>query len=73
MDGAQLAEGSVIAPDRVPHRAVGDIDGDDVADLIWQHRTDGRVAAWPMNGTELRHGIVIAQLSGTRWVIVGPR
>jgi len=78
MRGAALVEGSVISPDRVSDlnwkiRAVGDIDGDDMPDLLWQHRTDGRVAAWLMNGTERLYGVVIAQLTDTQWEIVGPR
>ena len=78
MNGAQLVEGKVIAPERSPDpawkvRAVGDIDGDDMPDLIWQHRADGRVAAWLMNGTELRYGVVIDQVADTEWEIVGPR
>jgi hypothetical protein len=31
-------------------RAVGDMDGDGKPDLIWQHRANGQVAAWIMNG-----------------------
>ena len=78
MHGAALAEASVIPFDPVADlnwkiRAVGDLDGDDMPDLIWQHRTDGRIAAWLMNGTERLHGIVLAQLSDTQWEIVGPR
>jgi hypothetical protein len=54
-------------------RAVADMNGDDKADLIWQHRVDGRVAVWLMNGTSMVSGIVIAQLADTNWEIVGPR
>jgi hypothetical protein len=78
MQRAALVEGGLISPDRVADlnwklRAVGDINGDDMPDLIWQHRTDGRIAAWLMNGTERIYGVVIAQLADTQWEIVGPR
>jgi hypothetical protein len=53
-------------------RAVGDLNGDDMPDLIWQHRIDGRVAVWLMNGTNLISGSVIAQVADTNWEIVGP-
>jgi hypothetical protein len=73
-----LLEGSLITPAQVTDldwkiRAVGDINGDDMPDLIWQHRADGRVAAWVMNGTTMTYGIVIAQVPDTGWEIVGPR
>jgi hypothetical protein len=42
-------------------------------DLIWQHRADGRVATWLMNGTTRMSGIVFAQVADTNWEIVGPR
>ena len=54
-------------------RAVGDMNGDDLPDLIWQHRVDGRVAVWVMNGTTMTMGVVIAQVPDTGWEIVGPR
>jgi hypothetical protein len=31
-------------------RGVGDMNGDGRADLVWQHRVDGRLAGWFMNG-----------------------
>jgi subtilisin family serine protease len=34
-------------------RAVGDTNGDGFADLIWQHRTEGWLAVWLMNGTRV--------------------
>jgi hypothetical protein len=49
------------------------MNGDDKADLVWQHGVDGRVAVWLMDGTQLSAGIVIAQLADTNWQLVGPR
>ena len=34
-------------------RAVGDLNGDGRADLIWQHRRDGWLAVWFMNGSQV--------------------
>jgi hypothetical protein len=49
------------------------MNGDDLPDLIWQHRGDGRVAVWLMHGTTMMTGLVIAHVADTNWEIVGPR
>jgi hypothetical protein len=51
---------------------VADLDGDGKADIVWQN-TDGRVAAWLMNGTATRSGGDILG-SGSGWSVsaVGP-
>lgn len=53
--------------------AVSDMNGDEKPDLVWQHRVDGRIAVWLMDGTRLISGAVIAQLADTNWELVGPR
>ena len=78
MTGTAFTEAAALGPGRVADlewkiRAVGDMNGDDMPDLIWQHRVDGRVAGWVMNGTTLTSAAVIAQLADTDWEIVGPR
>jgi subtilisin len=64
--------------DRVPDanwriRAVGDIDGDGKADLIWQHTTEGLLAVWLMNGTQVTTTrlLSIDHASDLQWQIVG--
>jgi hypothetical protein len=78
MSGRRLLGAGLITPGQVTDlnwkiRAVGDLNGDDMPDLIWQHVIDGRVAAWLMNGTTLMSGNVIAQVPDINWEIVGPR
>jgi VCBS repeat protein/all-beta uncharacterized protein len=78
MQGTSLIAGVPFSPGRVADltwkiRAVGDMNGDDMPDLIWQHRVDGRVAVWLMDGTRMTSAVVIAQLADTNWEIVGPR
>jgi hypothetical protein len=53
-------------------RAVGDIDGDGHADLIWQHRKGGWIAAWRMNGTQVVSTILLSipQIP-VEWEVVG--
>jgi hypothetical protein len=78
MAGTTYTESAPLGPGRVADlewkiRAVGDMNADDWPDLIWQHRVDGRVAVWLMNGTSMTSAVVIAQLADINWEIVGPR
>jgi hypothetical protein len=78
MTGTTFSGSAPLEPGRVADlewkiRAIGDMNGDDMPDLIWQHRGDGRVAVWVMNGTTMMSAVVIAQLEDTNWEIVGPR
>ena len=56
-------------------RAVGDVDGDGRPDLIWQHRLNGGLACWLMDGTTQRTAISLTpgEVADTNWHIVGPR
>lgn len=56
-------------------RAVMDVDRDGHSDLIWQHRVNGLISAWLMEGTTLRDGILLSpsQVADTNWMIAGPR
>jgi hypothetical protein len=78
MRGAALVEGDLISPGQIfdldwKIRGVGDINGDDMPDLIWQHRASGDVSTWLMNGTTMMSGIGIGRVPDTNWQIVGPR
>jgi VCBS repeat protein len=52
--------------------AVGDINGDGSADLVWQHQTDGWLGVWYMNGTAMMSGELLqpGQVADTNWQIV---
>jgi hypothetical protein len=56
-----------------PVRRTPDVNGDGRLDLIWQHQTDGRLAAWTMVGTTQIGGLALtpAQLLDTSWKVVG--
>ena len=56
-------------------RAVGDVDGDGRPDLIWQHRVNGGLACWLMDGTTQRTAIALTpgEVADTNWHVVGPR
>ena len=78
MRGAALVEGDLISPGQIfdldwKIRGVGDINGDDMPDLIWQHRVSGDVSTWLMNGTTMISGIGIGRVPDTNCHIVGPR
>jgi hypothetical protein len=50
--------------------ATGDVDGDGMPDILWQH-TDGPVAVWYMDGWHYRFGEVFVKLSDRSWRVVG--
>jgi hypothetical protein len=54
-------------------RGVGDINGDGRADLIWQHRTEGWLAAWFMSGSQVMSTtfLSINRVADTNWEIAG--
>jgi hypothetical protein len=51
--------------------ASGDFDGDATLDVVFQHRTTGRIVAWRMSGTSLLGGADIAEVAETAWKIRG--
>jgi subtilisin family serine protease len=58
MNGAQVVSTQFLSIARVADtawkiRAVGDTNGDGLADLIWQHESDGWLAVWYMNGPQV--------------------
>ena len=75
MDGERQIAGTLVTQSPLSDLgwrivATGDVDGDGMADILWQH-TDGRVAVWYMNGWRYRMGDVIASLSDANWRVVG--
>ena len=73
-----LLRGDLISPGQVfdldwKIRGVGDINGDDRPDLLWQHRVTGEVGVWLMNGTTLMSGLSLGVVPDTNWEIVAPR
>ena len=76
MDGTTLRAGVPFGPAALPDTrwrvaATGDFDGDGSGDVIFQHETDGTIAAWLMSGTSLLAGVDIAQVAETAWKIRG--
>jgi hypothetical protein len=51
----------------------GDLDGDGLADVVWQHDGDGAVAAWLARGTQVFSGRVLSipRVPDTDWRIRG--
>ena len=51
-------------------RGVGDTNGDQLADLVWQNTSDGRLAIWQMNGTRvIRTSTLSMRVSDTAWKV----
>jgi len=48
-----------------------DINGDGQADLVWRHATTGQVTVWRMNGATIAGSGAVAQVTDSRWQIVG--
>jgi hypothetical protein len=85
MDGVNVKSATSLTPDVAATvsdtdweiRAIADFNGDMRPDLVWQHKTNGRLAVWFMAGSSLIAGSSFATLSGTSvetdldWKIVG--
>jgi hypothetical protein len=56
-------------------RAVTDLNGDRKPDLVWQHRKDGLLAAWLMNGTTIMRVTPLnpGRSEDPSWIIAAPR
>jgi hypothetical protein len=56
-----------------PVRSTDDFTGDGRLDVIWQHRTEGWLAGWEMDGVTLVRGMLFSpnQISDPNWKIVG--
>jgi hypothetical protein len=58
--GTTATAGTSLSPSRVPPSwtisAIGDFNGDDRADLVWQNLTTGHLYIWFMNGVQLQAG-----------------
>jgi hypothetical protein len=78
MNGTKLIEAVLLSPQNVSPvwriRAVGDLNGDGMADLIWQHK-DGWISAWFMKGTVLSKDVLLdpGRVTDPSWRIVGQR
>ena len=76
--GETLLDARALTPNRVADtnwrvQAVGDMNRDGQPDLIWQHRTLGKVSVWIMNGTSVIDGRLLTPdtISDGRWKIIG--
>ena len=60
--GVPVGSGPVSDLDWVPV-TVADTTYDGVADIIWRHRTDGRLARWVLAGTTVRSALPLTDAS----------
>ena len=74
----QVLSGESLSPSSVADtewkvRTVVDLDRDGHPDLIWQHRVNGDIAVWFMNGLTVRSGEALGpgRVADTNWTIVG--
>ena len=80
MNGTSQIGGTLTNPGQVPDvnwkiRGVGDLNGDQRPDLLWQNIADGRISVWLMRGLNLIEGTLLnpSEVLDTGWHIVGPR
>jgi len=78
MNGATVIATSMLSIDRVsdPNWVVvgaGDTNGDGRADIVWQHKTEGWLAVWSLDGTRVINTqfLSIDKQTDPRWTIAG--
>ena len=78
MDGATFVGAGLLSNNSVSDadwqiRAIADLSGDGKPDLIWQHRTQGYVAAWIMDGVRLVEARLLSpgRVADLSWKIAG--
>src|SRR4029453_16514409 len=76
--GETLIDARALTPNRVPDtnwrvQAVGAMNRDGKPDIIWQHRTLGKISVWIMNGTSVMEGKLLTPdtIGDGRWKIIG--
>lgn len=81
MDGAQVTilqkMSSWVTDLNWKVRGLGDVDGDGIADLIWQNISTGEIGTWILNGFVVQYGMTIFNngvpaVVDPAWQIVGP-
>jgi hypothetical protein len=71
--GPGLLSNNTVSDTNWEIRAIGDMNGDAWPDLVWQHRAQGSIVVWIMNGTTLVAGKALSAgaVSDLNWKIVG--
>jgi FG-GAP-like repeat/Fibronectin type III domain len=73
--GAAMLGPSAVTDTGWKIRAIVDVDGDGMDDLIWEHQSLGLLSAWLMNGTMARTFISLTPsvVADPSWQIAGPQ
>jgi sRNA-binding regulator protein Hfq len=78
MNRISLTQSLALTPERVGDvgwriAATGDFNADGKPDIVWQHRTQGYIAVWLMNGTQLIDSVLFSpgRVADPGWEIVG--
>jgi hypothetical protein len=77
MNGATVTGASALSIGAVADltwkvRGVGDVNGDNRADLIWQNTSTGQLVVWLLNTYQVLSWSVLSIVPDTNWHVVGP-
>ena len=80
MNGLSRVDGVLLSPGQVADtnlkiRAVGNVDGDEWPDLVWQNQATGLLSAWLMNDSQRVSEVPLSpdRVPDTNWRVVGIR
>ena len=76
LQGTSLVTSVGLSPERIGDTnwviaGTGDFNGDQKTDIVWQHRVDGWIAVWLMDGVTLLDSLLLApnRVTDTNWQI----
>src|SRR5262249_35923687 len=74
MNGTTLSSAATMGPANGAVwtvKAIGDLNGDSKADLVWDNTSNGQASVWLMNGSTIQTAALVGAPNGSAWQVAG--